>query len=397
MKNILTIIKKELTRFFTDKKLLVTLLMPGIMIFAIYSIMGDVLKDKFSVKEDYEYNVCVINESNTLKDTINQALGAAEIKVKVENKNESDLDDLKTKIENKELDLVIYYEANFDQKFEENKMNGSSSILGGPNVEMYYNSTRTESAAIYSSYSAIFESVEDSISSVFNINFDTNKKFDMATEEDTTIQFATMLLPFLLVMLLFSGCMSIVPESISGEKERGTLATLLITPLKRKELAIGKIISLSVVSLCSALSSFIGLMASLPKLMGGMNTASVYGFKEYIFILGVLIVSVLLFVTILSIVSAQSKSVKEAGMYSTPILILVMVVGIIMMFNKTDVNIACYAIPIYNATQVLSDVLSLEINVLGTIITLISNVVYIGLGIFALTKMFDSEKIMFNK
>ena len=41
--------------------------------------------------------------------------------------------------------------------------------------------------------------------------------------------------------------MSVAPESIAGEKDRGTIATLLVTPLKRTHLAIGKIISLAII------------------------------------------------------------------------------------------------------------------------------------------------------
>ena len=43
MKNILTIMKKELRRFFSDRRLVLTALLPGILIYAIYSVMGDAL------------------------------------------------------------------------------------------------------------------------------------------------------------------------------------------------------------------------------------------------------------------------------------------------------------------------------------------------------------------
>ncbi|MFQ7035420.1 MAG: ABC transporter permease subunit [Candidatus Borkfalkia sp.] len=52
--------------------------------------------------------------------------------------------------------------------------------------------------------------------------------------------------------------MGIAPESIAGEKERGTIATLLVTPIKRSELVVGKVLSLSALSSLSAISSFIG-------------------------------------------------------------------------------------------------------------------------------------------
>ena len=85
----------------------------------------------------------------------------------------------------------------------------------------------------------------------------------------------TMIMPFLFVVLLFSSAMSICCESIAGEKERGTIATLLVTPVKRSYLVLGKVISLGITALVSALVSFIGLMASLPKLIGSEDRKSV--------------------------------------------------------------------------------------------------------------------------
>lgn len=69
------------------------------------------------------------------------------------------------------------------------------------------------------------------------------------------------MLPMLLMIFLFTGCMSVAPESIAGEKERGTIATLLVTPVKRSHIAIGKIIALSIIALLSGISSTLGIRA----------------------------------------------------------------------------------------------------------------------------------------
>ena len=47
----------------------------------------------------------------------------------------------------------------------------------------------------------------------------------------------SMLVPLLMFALLASACMAVAPESIAGEKERGTMATMLITPVKRWQIA----------------------------------------------------------------------------------------------------------------------------------------------------------------
>ena len=77
----------------------------------------------------------------------------------------------------------------------------------------------------------------------FDVNHADSKAdtFDMADDKDSTAQLFSSMLPFLLLIFLYSGCISVAPESIAGEKERGTIASLLITPVKRSHIALGKI------------------------------------------------------------------------------------------------------------------------------------------------------------
>ena len=120
--------------------------------------------------------------------------------------------------------------------------------------------------------------------------------------------------------------MAVAPESIAGEKERGSIATLLVTPVRRSELAIGKIVSLSVAALLSGLSSFAGTMLSMPKLMGLSSdqlSAAAYGVREYALLLAVVLSTVLLVIALISIISAAARSVKEAGTTVSPLMLLV--------------------------------------------------------------------------
>ena len=86
----------------------------------------------------------------------------------------------------------------------------------------------------------------------------------------------------LLLIFVISGAMSITPESVAGEKERGTIATILVTPVRRSYVAIGKILALSAFSLIGATSSFLGTVLSLPKLMGlpDVNLFDLYSFGD---------------------------------------------------------------------------------------------------------------------
>ena len=66
MKNVLTIIKKELRRFFTDRRMLLSLILPGLIIFLIYSVMGEFIEKQSTVAEDYKYEIVIVNYDNNL-------------------------------------------------------------------------------------------------------------------------------------------------------------------------------------------------------------------------------------------------------------------------------------------------------------------------------------------
>ena len=144
----------------------------------------------------------------------------------------------------------------------------------------------------------------------------------------------------ILLIFIFSGCMTIAAESIAGEKERGTLAKLLVTPTRHSSIAFGKILGLSVIGLLSGLSSFLGIMLSLPKMVQGMTqsdsvSALIYGPKEYLMLFLVIISTVLVVVGVLSVVSSFAKSVKEASLYATPLMIVASLLGLSSMAQTT--------------------------------------------------------------
>lgn len=387
-KNIFTIIKKELRRFFTDRRMLVSLLLPGLLIFVLYSVIGDMTTRMNSVDEDYTYQVYIINEPSEL--TSMNDFNDLQFEISHEPALSDDALEL---LSEKEIDLVIVYETDFYTKMLDYEVGQGSA----PMVEIYYNSTKNESSFLYGSYLQRFNQLESQLSNKFDINQRTNTTYDFATEDDVSIQIITSLLPFLLLTFLFSGAMSISAESIAGEKERGTIATLLITPTKKSEIALGKVISLSIVTLVSAASSFTGLMLSIPKLMGDQSlSTNMYNLNTYILLFIVIVSTVFIYVVLLSIISAYSKSIKEASALAVPLMIINMLVGISSMLGISSGNITSYLIPVYNSVQSITAILSLEVNMTHLVVTILINLGVVIVGVFSLTKMFNSEKIMFN-
>ena len=384
MSAILAIFKKEIKRFFTDKRLLLSLLLPGLIIYFVYSIMGSFMGDMLS-PTGVTYEVLVYNQPASLN-AINET---EELDISLTNKtgevSNQDIESLK----NDEISLIIVYETDFDSKIANGKT---------PKVSMHFLSSSINSSTVYSYYSSMLSAF-----AVKDVNYIIDASIDYATSEDMSGMILGMLMPFLLVVLLVTGCLAVSSESIAGEKERGTMATLLVTPVKREYIAMGKILALSVVSIMSATSSFLGVLLSIPKLMGGAMgenlSVATLTVGNYLAIFAIVLGLVLLFNMILSIISCYAKSVKEASQLATPVLLLVIVMAVPTLVSMGDIvtNPLLYLIPIYNALQCLTGLFGGTFSLLNFLITIGANLLVTALGIYILAKMFDSEKMMFDK
>ena len=388
---ILAIMKKELARFFGDRRMAFsTILLPGLMIFLLYTIMGNAIGNMTSVDEDFKPQAAVVSMPDSLKETLESVFTVNSIE-------SSALEQSKEEIEQKDSQICIVFPEDFDAQVSGYDIASGESA---PNIQIYYNSSDTESQVAYTSVIEVLDQYEAALTNKFDIN-QGGERYDLATEKDTAGTIFSSMLPMLLLIFLYSGCIAVAPESIAGEKERGTIATMLITPIKRSDIAIGKICALALIALLSGISSAVGTILSLPKLMGGAVdglTGDVYGVTDYLMLGVVVIATVLLLITLISIISAFAKSVKEAQTAVVPLMIVVMLIGITAMFGTgAKTEFYYYLIPIYNSVQCMVGIFSFEFQAVNILIAIVSNLVYTLIGVWVLAKMFNSEKIVYSK
>ena len=99
-----------------------------------------------------------------------------------------------------------------------------------------------------------------------------------------------------------------------------------------------------------------------------------------------------------SLLSALAKDVKSAGTMVVPFMLVVMLAGLMPMFqDSVSENLVIYLIPFYNSIEVMTSVFAHSVKWMPVIVTLAANVVYTGIAVWGLTRMFNSEKIMFSK
>ena len=398
MSGIFTIMKKELRRFFTDTRMLVTvLLLPGLLIYVMYTVMGDAMGNMFTVEEDYVYRVGVAGDSDLLVymnadvpvEYLDTWTGAYTDTLEA-------AQDPMTMLKEGELDLYVVFPDDFSDAFA-----GSVQNLNlPPHVAVYYNSNETASQGAYSLITALLEQLETHFRQKgFTVNTDPSLVYDAADADDTSAMFFSMLMPMFLTMLLFTGAQAVATESIAGEKERGTMATLLVTPLKRSSIAWGKIAALTIVAVSSGIVTTGFVVASLPKIMHGMLEveASLYSVVDYVLLGLVLISTAVVYVTLISLMSAFAKSVKEAQALVTPMMMLVILIGLSSMFTQSaDPAWYWYLIPLYNSVQSITGIFAAEPDSVGILITTAVNLAAAGIGVWGLAKMMNSEKVMFH-
>lgn len=391
MKNVLTVIKKEFARFFRDRRLVIgTLILPAVLIFALYSLMGSIFYD-----ESDTYSVRVVNPSALFMTSVEQfAQLQGESVFDLTEISAGEAEAAKEDVRAGRCDLLIVFPEGFDEAVL------SVNILPvgeAPNVELWFDPVSTASSSAYNAAYSLLDELEDGVSNLFDMNYSAGGS--LVTDAEAEASVYAMLLPFLILTFLYSGCMGIAPESIAGEKERGTIATLLVTPIRRGELVVGKILSLSAISALSAISSFIGTFLAMPQIMGGSigDAIAAYSVWQYLALFAVMISAVLLIVTLISIISSFARSVKEATSFSVPLMIVVMLVGLsTMLFTVSPSAHAAFLIPVYNCVQVMAEIFSLEFSAVNLLITLASNLVYIVLLVWLLARMFRSERVIFN-
>lgn len=397
---ILTIFRKECARFFGDRALVFTsIIMPGLMLYLIYTLMGN------GMRQDVEEEISkagaeVAMYVENLPAAIVPLIDSCPLLI------ESGVYDSTVfqKVRDKEnAAIYVVFPEGLDSYMAQSRDSYPDSAF---QMRIYYNSENPASQQAYYTISSAVEEWELSLlPNIIDINGDADEAFDLVDEasaqEDFMDNLLSELIPILILMMLFSATMAVAPTAIAGEKERGTIATLLVTPMRRSELAWGKILSLSLFALLSGCSSFLGIMLSLPKMMGGdeLDMSVSYAVTDYVVLLAVILSTVLVMISAVSLLSALAKDTKQAGTLTVPFMLAILAIGMSPLLGggEPPSGVVSYLLPFYNSVQVMSSVFARKAVLTHVVATVGSNVVYTGIAVWILAKMFNSEKIMFKK
>jgi len=224
---------------------------------------------------------------------------------------------------------------------------------------------------------------------------------DTESSESTGRMILSRILPYFMVLAILTGAMGLGAEITAGEKERGTIATLLVSQLSRTEIVLGKFFAVLTVSLVSSLLSAVGLLIGVRFFGGGLAPAGAQatfslGLSDFGWMLGVLLPLAVILAALVIIVGSFARNQKEASAYLAPIYMVIVLVGIVSMTGGVSFVGTRFLIPVANALYALQEIITNDLNFQHLIYTLAANVICGGILIAASIELFKRETILFR-
>lgn len=380
MHNIIITIKKELRATIRDKKSLLMMAMTPLFIPIFVILMAFIYEEMITEDETSKYNVgfnyVLTPEENNLL--------SKEIKV-INYDNQSSLEDAYI---NKEIVAYVIKDNNNYQIFANTQSEDGSMV--SMHLTNYFDGYNT-----YLGNKYLLNNQIDPAKVYSNISYTIN---ELKGESMFGNQLILMAVTFTIMAITLSAIYTST-DSIAGEKERGTLETILTFPIERRELIIGKYFSICLSGMITLVISIILTILTLLYVKNNFEVLSDISFN--INFTSIALTGIVLFFYTLLIsgaciaIASFTKSFKEAQSSLTPLSLFTCIPMFLEMLN-IKLNSVLSIIPVINHTTVINDILISNINYQNILITISSSIIYTILLIIFIIKEYHSEKMLFS-
>ena len=227
------------------------------------------------------------------------------------------------------------------------------------------------------------------------------KKENVASAEKVTGNILGMILPYFVIILCLTGAMYPAMDSTAGEKERGTIETILVSPVSRTDLVVGKfflVLTFSIVTTALSVLSFSGSVLVGAEMLSRVTKSFVLALSAksaaVVFLMVVPLAAV--FSALLLAISLIARSYREAQSYLGPLIFIVILPGMASMLPGVELNDRLALVPILNVSLVAKDIFAGQYhwNQIGLIFA--STCVYAALALYVAVRQFNREEVLFR-
>jgi len=380
MRNVKITIKKELRAIIRDKKSLLMMALTPLFI-PLFVILMSYVYDFMMAEEENIYNIGVNYE----------------------------LSEIERELASHYCLQMVYYGSNSELEDAYDKGEIYAYMIQDGNNYTIYNNSQSEDGSYVGMYITNYlESYNTYLGQLYLVNNEVDLNFvynnisynvvELSGESMMASQVINMAIVFTIMSMTLTAIYA-ATDLTAGEKERGTLETLLTYPIKSSELIIGKFLAIVISTVITLIISIILCVGSL--LFVKYNFAILENVTMNLNIVTILLMFVILltyafFISGLCIaISSHSKSFKEAQSSLTPVSLLVCVP---MFLELLDVKLGGYLIwvPLLNHSFVLDDVFTGNIDISNIFIIVVSSIIYSLILVLIIIKQYKSEKILFG-
>ena len=379
--NMLNILKKELRELFRDKKSLAMMLIIPIFIPLIMIGMSALFEMQVN-KDVEEFNkigfAYTLNEAETSL--------AEQMNIEIATGTE---EEVKQKYDAGEINLYV---TKNDNNYIINTDGSDSSSFASGLMEEYFNAYKQILQREYLQENGI----------------ETEEVLDIITVSENVLEqdnyFGNYIKNYAFLFIIMAITVSATypaTDTTAGEKERGTLETLLTFPIKSKDIIIGKFLAVSLSSIVTGLISFV---LAIVALFISKDMFSIYEGVDIMYsvssiVFGIIvIIAYSIFVSGLCIsIASTSKTFKEAQSALTPLTFISFFPSFVVFMVGLKTTPVLSIIPFLNYTMIFTDIASGNIDLLNIALMAISTIIYITIIFTYIIKQYKSEKVLFSK
>jgi len=398
LRNVGIVYRKEMRESLRDRRTLTSMIVVPILIMPLLLIgIGVAMNRIIGRAQDEASSVVTIGgeESPKVMDALKNAKGVRIVPYR---------SDFAKQISDKKLRAAVQIPSDFDASLERgsagnivifNHKGDISSGFAAQKLDSFFRDYRDK--AIQNTLQA--RNLPNTLVKPFDI-----KQENVASAQAVGGEVLGGILPYIIIILCLTGAMYPAMDLTAGEKERGTIETILSSPVSRVHLVLGKFLTVLTASLCSGLLALISMSTSfviakqfVPKSAGPDNP---FNFSIGLPTVGIIFLMVVplavLFAAGLLAIALCAKSYKEAQSYISPLMIVVIMPAVIGMLPGVEMSARMSIIPVLNTSLICKEIATGTYHWNSIFTILISTSVYAAAALYIAVKLFQREDVLFR-
>jgi len=281
---------------------------------------------------------------------------------------------------------------------------------GNPQLRIYDDATRPASEKAVGKLHEAFERLKDrQVRAALSSQGIPEKVLEPFRVEDVDVapqgtkgkKFLGGMLGYMVILLMFTGCMYPAVDMTAGEKERRTLEILLASAAGRDEIVLGKILAASTAAFTTATLNIFSIAISFQSGFLGKNLRELMaGTRINGSAIALLLVAVLptaiTAAAVMITISSFAKSFKEGQSYLSPLIMLVVFPAVIGMMPGMEASPRLALLPVFNVSQLIKSIFAGDYTAAAFLVSFASNFVYAAVAFAVAVRIFQREDVLFR-